>query len=87
MDMELLDLLEDRVAALVTELEKLREAHKETLAQVESLNDVRAALEEENRALNESLAQEKQVKDTVAQRIDSMLLQLERIDEPAKPAE
>ena len=86
MDMELLDLLEDRVAALVNELETLRDAHKATLAQVASLTEVRASLDEENHALNEALAQEKQVKDTVAQRIDNMLLQLERIDAPEHAA-
>ena len=82
MDMELLDLLEDRITTLVAELEQLRNAHKATLAELESVSAARAALDEENRALKETLTQEEAVKETVSQRIDKMLSQLDSIDAP-----
>ncbi|MDD6181967.1 MAG: cell division protein ZapB [Desulfovibrionaceae bacterium] len=82
MDMELLDLLEDRIATLITELNTLRETHRNTLAELDSVSAARTALEEENRALKETLTQEKEVKETVSQRIDRMLSQLDSIDAP-----
>ncbi len=82
MDMELLDLLEDRITTLVAELEQLRNAHKATLSELEAVSTARAALEEENRALKETLTKEEEVKDAVSQRIDRMLSQLDSIDAP-----
>lgn len=82
MDMELLDLLEDRITTLVTELNQLRSVHKDTLAELETVRIARSALEEENRALKETLTQEEAVKEDISQRIDTMLSKLDSVDAP-----
>lgn len=71
--MELLDQLEQRVTSLVTQLESLRDENR-TLR--EEIDNGLAALADENRTLKEALEQERNVKDTVLGRIDTLLTQL-----------
>ncbi len=71
--MELIDLLETRVTALLSQLETLREENRSLREEVEG---GLSALAEENRALREALEEERTVKDTVLARIDALLLRL-----------
>ena len=71
--MELIDLLETRVTALLSQLETLREENRRLREEVEG---GLSALAEENRALREALEEERTVKDTVLARIDALLLRL-----------
>ncbi len=76
---ELLDLLEERVTALLQETQALRQEN-ETLRR--ELSDKTAPLAEENRSLHDALAQEQAIKETAAKRIDALLLRItERIPE------
>ena len=75
--MELLDLLENRVTSLFTQLETLREENRRLREEVES---GLSTLAEENRTLKENLDEERRVKDNVLNRIDALLLRLK--DQP-----
>lgn len=78
--MELLNLLEERVQALVTQTERLRaENHRLESASSEGQGALHA-LQEENRMLKESLAQEQRLKDEVLERIDALLERLKDIE-------
>ena len=81
--MELLDLLEARVYGLVGELEKLREENKRLWSASAEHTTAVQALNEENRALQEALTQERQLKDEVLERIDALLERLKDIDTDA----
>lgn len=71
--MELIDLLETRVMALLSQLETLREENGRLREEVEG---GLSALVEENRILKEALEEERTVKDAVLTRIDALLLRL-----------
>lgn len=71
--MELIDLLETRVTALLSQLETLREENSRLREEVEG---GLSALVEENRILKEALEEERTVKDAVLTRIDALLLRL-----------
>lgn len=71
--MELIDLLETRVTALLSQLETLREENRRLREEVEG---GLSALAEENRILKEALDEERTVKDAVLTRIDALLLRL-----------
>ena len=71
--MELIDLLETRVTALLSQLETLREENRRLQEEVEG---GLSALAEENRTLREALEEERTVKDAVLTRIDALLLRL-----------
>ncbi|MBZ2172616.1 cell division protein ZapB [Nitratidesulfovibrio sp. SRB-5] len=71
--MELIDLLETRVTALLSQLETLREENSRLREEVEG---GLSALAEENRILKEALDEERTVKDAVLTRIDALLLRL-----------
>ena len=74
--MELLDLLENRVAGLMAEVDRLRAENSRLHEDVVTAESLLATSEEEKRALKESLTQEQQVKDAVLQRIDGLLQRL-----------
>lgn len=74
--MELLDLLENRVAGLMAEVDRLRAENSRLREDVVTTESLLATSEEEKRALKESLTQEQQVKDAVLQRIDGLLQRL-----------
>ncbi len=74
--MELLDLLENRVAGLMAEVDRLRAENSRLREDVVAAESLLATSEEEKRALKESLTQEQQVKDAVLQRIDGLLQRL-----------
>ena len=78
--MELLNLLEERVHALLRQNEHLREENRRMAAS--SAGSVQAVqeLQEENRLLQESLAQEQRLKDEVLHRIDALLASLKDIE-------
>ncbi|WP_353115669.1 cell division protein ZapB [Nitratidesulfovibrio sp.] len=71
--MELIDLLETRVTALLSQLETLREENSRLREEVEG---GLSTLVEENRILKEALEEERTVKDAVLTRIDALLLRL-----------
>lgn len=78
--MELLNLLEERVQALVAQTERLRDENRRLeLASSEGLQSLHG-LQEENRLLKESLAQEQRLKDEVLERIDALLERLKDIE-------
>jgi len=74
--MELLDLLENRIDSLVTEIEFLR---KENAKLRENVSSGFAALTEENNYLKHALAEEQHLKDVVLKRVDGLLLRLQSI--------
>lgn len=78
--MELLELLEARVYGLVSDFEKMREDNKRLLAASAEHATELQALQAENSALKESLAQEQHLKDEVLERIDALLERLKEID-------
>lgn len=82
MDMELLDLLEDRITTLISELEQCRSEHKNTLEELESVTAARDELEEENRTLKESLEQQQNVQEEIGQRVDHLLTMMDNFDAP-----
>lgn len=81
--MELLDLLENRVTTLVTEVEQLRQQNGALHDQLSAVNDVCAQQKEENSSLKEALVQEQQLKDTVLERIEFLLQRLKDLDNTA----
>ena len=74
--MELLDLLEQRVSTLVTDMELLR---KENDKLREEASVGLAALAEENAFLKHALEEEQQIKDAVLKRIDGLLQRLQDV--------
>ena len=74
--MELLDLLESRVDALVTEIEFLR---KENAKQREDASVGLSVLTEENSYLKQALEEEQQLRDAVLKRVDGLLLRLQGV--------
>jgi hypothetical protein len=78
--MELLDLLESRVASLITEVELLR---KENAKLREDASVGLAALTEENGYLKHALEEEQKLKDAVLQRIDSLLKRIQSVADDA----
>ncbi len=82
--MEILNLLEERVIRLMHELERTREENRrileESSGQVASLQNELQSLRDENQTLKGLLTQEKQVKDDVLQRVDTLLDLLKELD-------
>ena len=74
--MELLDLLEQRVSALVTDMEVLR---KENDKLREEASVGLAVLAEENAYLKHALEEEQQIKGAVLKRIDGLLQRLKDV--------
>ena len=74
--MELLDLLENRVDSLVTEIEFLRKENAKLRA--DSSGGL-TALTEENSYLKQALAAEQKLKDAVLQRVDGLLSRLQGV--------
>ena len=74
--MELLDLLENRVDSLVTELEFLR---KENAKLRENASSGLATLTEENSYLKQALEAEQRLKDAVLKRVDGLLSRLQGV--------
>ncbi len=70
---ELLDLLDERVTSLLEEVHVLRQEN----AQLQrDLSEKTGSLAEENSALREALAQERNARETAANRIDALLQRL-----------
>lgn len=78
--MELLDLLESRVASLITEVELLR---KENAKLREDTSVGLASLTEENGYLKHALEEEQKLKDAVLQRIDGLLKRIQSVADDA----
>jgi len=74
--MELLDLLENRVDSLVTEIEFLR---KENAKLREDSSSGLTVLAEENNYLKQALEEEQQLKDAVLKRVDGLLSRLQGV--------
>ena len=72
---ELLDLLEERVTAL---LDEVRALQQENAQLKQDLTDKLGPLTEENSALRDALAQEQTARETAANRIDALLQRLTR---------
>lgn len=70
---ELLDLLEERVGALMDEVQILQ---RENVQMKQNLADITGPLTEENSALRDALAQEQSARETAASRIDTLLQRL-----------
>ncbi len=70
---ELLDVLDERVASLLREIDALRQENAQLR---QGLAEKTGSLAEENAALQEALAQERIAKQTAASRIDSLLQRL-----------
>ena len=70
---ELLDLLDERVASLLEEAHALRQ---ENARLQRDLTEKTGPLSEENAALKEALAQERNARETAANRIDALLQRL-----------
>ena len=81
--MELLNLLEERVQTLVARNEHLRAEVKRIQTETSGSAASLQALQEENRILKESLAQEQRLKDEVLERIDTLLEKLKDIESDA----
>lgn len=78
--MELLELLEARVGALVAQIARLRAENARLEAQA-AHDAVRCqSLQDEKLALHTALIQEQQLKDTVLERIDALLDRLKDVD-------
>ena len=76
---ELLDLLEERVTALLRETQALKQENENLRRE---LTEKTVPLAEENRSLHDALAQEQAVKEAAAKRIDALLLRItERLPE------
>lgn len=65
--MDIIDILEERIAQLVSRLKALEEENR----------TLKAVLEEENASLKEALDQERQKKDAVLSRVDQLLKKLQ----------
>ncbi len=78
--MEVLNLLEERVQQLLDEVVQAREEKRRALEEVGVHIAEVQNLKEENRLLKDALLQERQVKDDVQQRIDSLLERLKVLD-------
>lgn len=78
--MELLDMLEARVAGLMAEVERLRMENQRIAATSSETVAARQTLQEENRRLRDDLAQEQQLKDEVLERIDALLARIKDLD-------
>ncbi len=74
--MEPLDLLESRIASLITEIELLRE---ENVKLRDHASTGMATLTEENSFLRQALEEEQRVKDAVLKRIDGLLQRIESV--------
>jgi cell division protein ZapB len=74
--MELLDLLENRVDSLITEIEFLR---KENTKLREDASAGLAMLTEENGYLKQALEEEQRLKDAVLKRVDGLLTRLQGV--------
>lgn len=74
--MELLELLENRVASLIAEVELLR---KENVKLRQDASAGLAALTEENNCLKHALEEEQKLKNAVLQRIDGLLQRIQSI--------
>lgn len=70
---ELLDLLEERVTALIDEVRDLRRDNAQMKQELKEKID---SLAEENSALRDTLAQEQNTRETAASRIDALLQRL-----------
>jgi cell division protein ZapB len=78
--MELLDLLENRIASLIAEVESLR---KEIVKLRENAATGLAALTEENSYLKHTLEEEQLLKDAVLKRIDGLLQRVQSVTDDA----
>ena len=74
--MELLDLLESRVEALVTEIAFLR---RENAKLREDASAGLSGLVEENNYLKQALEEEQQLKDAVLKRVDGLLARIQSV--------
>lgn len=81
--MELLDLLEKRIASLVTALTNLRQENGQLREQLSVATSLCAQQQEELVSLKEALVQEGQLKDTVLERIEFLLQRLNDLDNTA----
>lgn len=81
--MELLDLLEKRIAALMTALTHLRQENGQLREQLSAANALCCQQQEELVSLKEALVQEGQLKDTVLERIEFLLQRLKDLDNTA----
>ncbi len=71
--MEKLTLLENRVLTLINENAHLREEYRQASENVLRQNAEIQNLKDENTLLEETLAEEQQIKNDILQRIDSLL--------------
>lgn len=81
--MELLDLLEKRIGALMIALTNLRHENGQLREQLSGANALCAQQQEELVSLKEALVQEGQLKDTVLERIEFLLQRLKDLDNTA----
>ncbi len=79
--MELLDLLERRVAGLLQEMQTLREENRQLSASTGLITQMR----EENRLLNEELQKERALRDEIDRRIEALLAGIGADEETAGP--
>lgn len=78
--MESLNLLENRVMAILAEVERLRSENAQLHADALAAKNLRDSLEEENASLKGRLEQETQAKEAVLTRIDGLIQYLKEYD-------
>lgn len=81
--MELLNLLEEKVQALVSQTERMRGENKRLELSSSDGQQALHDLQEENQMLKATLAQEQRLKDEVLERIDALLERLKDIENDA----
>lgn len=78
--MELLEQLEAQVAELLARLDRLRAENTRLHAEASAIVAEKAVLEEENRKLHDSLAQEENLRVEALKRIDTLLHRIQEHD-------